>query len=121
MELDKSHLTWGLGIAASVMAILLAWDKVGLPVPATQEQVKEAIAEQNDVYLDLLTEWSEYAKETRNLALAVTLSSLEQRLVRLNEQIALRPNDAPELQAARRTTESQMHDIEAQMSSLRGR
>ncbi len=99
------------------LGIMVAWQTLDLPVIATSQELHAAVDEHAGGDLRRFASVDQYARQTRVLALSISLGSLETRLDRLDAQIAENPGN-PELKILRRQVERQIRRVQKQIDTL---
>jgi hypothetical protein len=82
-----------IGVLGGALGLIVTWDEAGLPVPATVEYVNTTQEAYEILSLDRFNELEQYAGETRELSLVLSLGNLQEQLDRIDQQLAKDPNN----------------------------
>lgn len=106
-----------VSLVGGTLAIMVAWDRLDLPVPATMHDVDSAVGG-HEVSTDARFQMVEDdARQNKVLTLALTRGNLESQLDRIDAQLNVDPGNS-ELKRRRRETQRQIDGVTRQIDKL---
>ena len=106
-----------IGIVSGVVVVMIGWQKLDLPVPATSQEVREAVATHdagNEARFLLI---EEDGRQNQVLTLALTRGSLEQKADRCHVDLINNPTNLKLIKKCR-DLDRDIESIQQQINTL---